>query len=112
MSTALQAYWTDFLVSLIAPVAVSCTGEPEQHPKEPPGGLGHSITADDMAAAGQLMKDFCERTLLPKLEERIARLNLIISNARKGFKNKLTRFWKGAAAESGPPQVRAAFWVR
>eukprot|EP00878_Enallax_costatus_P009894 GHUV01010331.1.p1 GENE.GHUV01010331.1~~GHUV01010331.1.p1 ORF type:complete len:454 (+),score=106.14 GHUV01010331.1:1028-2389(+) len=75
-------------------------GEPEHYPKEPPGGIGHSITADDMAAAGQLLKDFCERTLLPKLEERIARLNLIISNARKGFKNKLTRFWKGAATET------------
>eukprot|EP00878_Enallax_costatus_P032627 GHUV01035873.1.p1 GENE.GHUV01035873.1~~GHUV01035873.1.p1 ORF type:complete len:107 (+),score=3.59 GHUV01035873.1:367-687(+) len=59
-----------------------------------------------MAAAGQLLKDFCERTLLPKLEERIARLNLIISNARKGFKNKLTRFWKGAATETVQYQVR------
>lgn len=74
-------------------------------PAEPPGGLGHGLSPDDMAAAGQLLRDFAERTLLPRIEERIARLNLTVSTARKGLKNRLTRLWKGAAAEPGPSQV-------
>lgn len=51
-------------------------------PQEPPGGLGAGLSADDMAAAGQLLRDFTERSVLPKLEERIARLNLSITGER------------------------------
>jgi hypothetical protein len=36
-----------------------------------------------MAAAGQLLQDFTERSVLPKLEERIARLNLSITGAQQ-----------------------------
>lgn len=32
-----------------------------------------------MAAAGQVLRDFTERSVLPKVEERIARLNLSIT---------------------------------
>jgi hypothetical protein len=32
-----------------------------------------------MAAAGQLLRDFTEHSVLPKLEERVARLNLSIT---------------------------------
>eukprot|EP00882_Tetradesmus_deserticola_P026825 GHRQ01029629.1.p2 GENE.GHRQ01029629.1~~GHRQ01029629.1.p2 ORF type:complete len:208 (+),score=91.72 GHRQ01029629.1:50-673(+) len=80
-------------------------GEPEQRPPEPPGGLGQGLHPDDMAAAGALLREFAERSLLPKVEERMARLNLAVSTARKGFKNRLTRLWKGAAAEPGPSMV-------
>jgi hypothetical protein len=59
-----------------------------------------------MAAAGALLREFTERSLLPKVEERMARLNLAVSTARKGLKNRLTRLWKGAAAEPGPSMVR------
>jgi hypothetical protein len=38
-----------------------------------------------MAAAGQLLRDFTERSVLPKLEERVARLNLSITGV---FKSK------------------------
>eukprot|EP00879_Flechtneria_rotunda_P033011 GHRR01036525.1.p1 GENE.GHRR01036525.1~~GHRR01036525.1.p1 ORF type:complete len:441 (+),score=144.44 GHRR01036525.1:563-1885(+) len=85
-------------------------GEPEHWLPEPPGGLGQALSPDDMAAAGQLLKNFCERTLLPRLEERIARLNLSVSTARKGLKNRLTRLWKGAAGDSGPPQDVSYPW--
>lgn len=84
------------------------TGEPEQRPQEPPGGLGQGLHPDDMAAAGALLREFAERSLLPRVEERMARLNLAVSTARKGLKNRLTRLWKGAAAEPGPSMVRAA----
>jgi len=58
-----------------------------------------------LAAAAVMLREFCERSLLPRLEERIARLNFGISAARKGLKNRLTRLWKGAAGEAGPSQV-------
>jgi hypothetical protein len=58
-----------------------------------------------MAAAGALLREFAERSLLPRVEERMARLNLAVSTARKGLKNRLTRLWKGAAAEPGPSMV-------
>ncbi|WIA13573.1 hypothetical protein OEZ85_007140 [Tetradesmus obliquus] len=77
-------------------------GEPEQRPQEPQGGLGQGLHPDDMAAAGALLREFAERSLLPRVEERMARLNLAVSTARKGLKNRLTRLWKGAAAEPGP----------
>lgn len=48
-------------------------------PQEAPGGLGCGLTPDDMAAAGQVLRDFTERSVLPKVEERIARLNLSIT---------------------------------
>lgn len=48
-------------------------------PQEPPGGLGCGVTPDDMAAAGQVLRDFTECSVLPKVEERIARLNLSIT---------------------------------
>lgn len=59
-------------------------GEPLSRPQEPPGGLGAGLTHDDMAAAGQLLRGFTERGVLPKLEERIARLNLSITGLKAG----------------------------
>lgn len=47
-----------------------------------------------------MLRGFVERTLMPKLEERIARLNLSVSATRKGLRNRLTRLWKGAGAEA------------
>lgn len=54
-------------------------GEPSSRPRAPPEGLGSGLGLDDMAAAGQMLRDFTERSLLPKLEERIARLNLSVT---------------------------------
>lgn len=67
----MYAYWC---VHVAVPA-----GEPLSRPQEPPGGLGAGLTLDDMAAAGQLLRGFTERGVLPKLEERIARLNLSIT---------------------------------
>lgn len=58
-------------------------GELLSRPQEPPGGLGAGLSPDDMAAAGQLLRAFTERSVLPKLEERIARLNLSITGAQQ-----------------------------
>lgn len=52
---------------------------------------------------------FCTGTLLPRMEERITRLNITIAATRKGLKNRLSRLWKGAAADGATPQVRVCF---
>lgn len=48
---------------------------------------------------GGFVREFLCRTLLPKLEDRIARLNASITAARRGLRNRLNRFWKGAAED-------------
>lgn len=45
------------------------------------------------------MREFVSRTLLPRLEERISRLNAAITATRRGLRNRLNRFWKGAAED-------------
>lgn len=69
------------LLLLLCPalLCACAAGEPVSRPPEPPGGLGCGLSPDDMAAAGQLLRDFTERSVLPKLEERVARLNLSIT---------------------------------
>jgi hypothetical protein len=78
-------------------------GEPQSRPAEPPGGLGAGLAPADLAAAGQLLRDFTQACLLPKLEERISRLNLSVTAMRKGFKNRLTRLWKAGTGGDGGP---------
>ncbi|KAI8476140.1 MAG: ER-golgi trafficking TRAPP I complex 85 kDa subunit-domain-containing protein [Monoraphidium minutum] len=78
-------------------------GEPDGRPAEPPGGLGAGLAPADLAAAGQLLRDFTQGCLLPKLEERVSRLNLSVTATRKGLRNRLTRLWKAGTgtAEGG-----------
>ncbi len=40
------------------------------------------------------------RTLLPRLEERLGRLNASTTAARRGLRNRLTRLWRGAADDA------------
>jgi hypothetical protein len=57
-------------------------GEPPARPPEPPGGLaggGGAISPDDMAAAAAVLRSFTEQSLLPRVEERMARLNISIT---------------------------------
>jgi len=76
-------------------------GEPDGRPPEPPGGLGAALAPADLAAAGQLLRDFTQGCLLPRLEERVSRLNLSVTAMRKGFKNRLTRLWKAGTGGDG-----------
>ncbi len=48
---------------------------------------------------GGFVREFVSRTLLPRLEDRIARLNAAITATRRGLRNRLNRFWKGAAED-------------
>jgi hypothetical protein len=77
-------------------------GEPDRRPDEPPGGLGVGLAPADLAAAGQLLRDFTQGSLLPKLEERVSRLNLSVTAMRKGLRNRLTRLWKAGTGGDGP----------
>lgn len=72
-----------FAVCSFPQTHISTTGEPASRPQEPPGGgLGAGLSPDDMAAAAKVLRDATERSVLPKLEERIARLNLSITGAK------------------------------
>lgn len=48
-----------------------------------------------------MLRDFATRCLLPRLEERIGRLNTAVTVTRKGLKNSLSRLWKGGLALGG-----------
>ncbi|PNW88325.1 hypothetical protein CHLRE_01g024400v5 [Chlamydomonas reinhardtii] len=74
-------------------------GEPRLRPPPPPGGVGAYLTVQDLDSVGGFVREFLCRTLLPKLEDRIARLNASITAARRGLRNRLNRFWKGAAED-------------
>jgi hypothetical protein len=67
-----------------AVVAGGGAGEPDGRPGEPPQGLGAFLSAQDLDAVAALVQEFATRTLLPRLEERITRLNACISATRKG----------------------------
>eukprot|EP00877_Chromochloris_zofingiensis_P003658 jgi/Chrzof1/13293/Cz07g27240.t1 len=85
-------------------------GEPDKLPLEPPTGLGSALSAADLQAVAQLLREFAERALLPKLEERMNRLNISISATRKGIRNRLTRLWKTGAGTDGPSQDVSYPW--
>ncbi|GIL54165.1 hypothetical protein Vafri_9740 [Volvox africanus] len=74
-------------------------GEPLARPPIPSGGVGAYLTVQDLDAVGAFVREFVSRTLLPKLEERIARLNASITATRRGLRNRLNRFWKGTAED-------------
>ncbi|KXZ49490.1 hypothetical protein GPECTOR_21g716 [Gonium pectorale] len=74
-------------------------GEPLARPPGPPGGVGAFLTVQDLDAVGAFVREFVSRTLLPRLEERMARLNTSITAARRGLRNRLNRFWKGSAED-------------
>ncbi len=57
------------------------------------------MAPQDLDCVGAFVRDFVSRTLLPKLEERVARLNASITATRRGLRNRLNRFWKGAAED-------------
>lgn len=73
-------------------------------------GLGSALSAADLQAVAQLLREFAERALLPKLEERMNRLNISISATRKGIRNRLTRLWKTGAGTDGPSQDVSYPW--
>ncbi|KAG2489318.1 hypothetical protein HYH03_012150 [Edaphochlamys debaryana] len=75
------------------------SGEPLARPPPPPGGVGAFLTAQDLEGVAGFVRDFAGRTLLPKLEERISRLNAAITATRRGLRNRLNRFWKGSAED-------------
>ncbi|GLC57223.1 hypothetical protein PLESTB_001201000 [Pleodorina starrii] len=74
-------------------------GEPLARPPQPPSGVGAHLTVQDLDSVGSLVRDVVSRTLLPRLEERIARLNASITATRRGLRNRLNRFWKGTAED-------------
>ncbi|GIL73935.1 hypothetical protein Vretimale_5119 [Volvox reticuliferus] len=74
-------------------------GEPLARPPTPSGGVGAYLTVQDLDSVGSFVREFVSRTLLPKLEERIARLNASITATRRGLRNRLNRFWKGNAED-------------
>ncbi|PNH07473.1 Trafficking protein particle complex subunit 8 [Tetrabaena socialis] len=53
----------------------------------------------DLDAVGSTVRELVTRTLLPRLEERIARLNASVTATRRGLRNRLNRFWKGSAED-------------
>lgn len=59
-------------------------GEPDARPSEPPHGLGAFLAPQDLDAVAAFISEFTSATLLPRLEERITRLNAMISATRKG----------------------------
>jgi hypothetical protein len=60
------------------------------HPRPP------SLCLQDLEGVQGLVRALVSRTLLPRLEERMARLNASITATRKGLRNRLNRLWKGA----------------
>lgn len=53
----------------------------------------------DLDALAVFVKEVALRTLLPRLEERLAKLNAGITATRRGLRNRITRLWKGTADE-------------
>ena len=72
-------------------------GEPEARPPPPPQGLGAYLSVTDLDCIANVIREFAVRTLLPKLEERISKLNAGITATRRGLRNRITRLWKGVA---------------
>ena len=62
-------------------------------------GLGCMLSTADHNAIDNFLRDFVSRTLLPKLEERIAHLNLSITATRRGLRNRINRLWKTSGQE-------------
>lgn len=53
----------------------------------------------DLDSVATALREFASRTLLPKLEERCAKLNAGITATRRGLRNRITRLWKGGATD-------------
>ncbi|MEW5318844.1 MAG: hypothetical protein WDW38_010029, partial [Sanguina aurantia] len=70
-------------------------GEPSSRPPPPPQGMGAHLTVQDLDSIARFIRGFTVQSLLPKLEERLLRLNSTITATRKGLRNRFTRFWKG-----------------
>ncbi|KAJ9512929.1 hypothetical protein QJQ45_029048, partial [Haematococcus lacustris] len=81
-------------------------GEPPSRPPPPAQGLGALLAGRDLEAVASALRVLA-RMLLPRLEDRLARLNAGITATRRGLRNRLTRFWKGAAEETSTDK-----WVR
>ena len=54
----------------------------------------------DLDGLARFVREFATRTLLPKLEDRVAKLNAGITATRRGLRNRITRLWKGAGDEA------------
>ena len=88
------------LPSATRPCGVIRAGEVETQLQAPAQGLGAFLSVSDLEAVSALVRKLAVQTLLPKLEERIGRLNAGITTARRGLRNRITRLWKGAADDT------------
>lgn len=61
--------------------------------------LTHHPPRQDLDAVGAFVREFVGRSLLPRLEERMTRLNASITATRRGLRNRLNRLWKGSGDE-------------
>eukprot|EP00798_Chlamydomonas_sp_ICE-L_P000836 gene836-33567_t len=78
-------------------IAGGGAGEPDARVTPPPTGLGACLSVADLESVSSFVRDFVSRTLMPRLEERLYRLNASITVARRGIRNRFTRLWRGAA---------------
>ncbi len=92
----------DFFKRWMAPcVAGGGAGEPDARPAPPPQGLGACLSASDLQSAAACLRHMVTQMLLPRLEERVAKLNAAVTAARRGLRNRITRLWKGVAEDVG-----------
>jgi hypothetical protein len=49
-------------------------------------------------------RDLATKTLLPRLDERLARLYATVTAARRGIRNRLNRLWKAGGGDGGAPE--------
>jgi hypothetical protein len=86
-----------------APGAVSCgcagelyaSSSSEQPQQER---LGAALSAGDVSAARSVVAAIAAGTLLPRLEERLTRLDAAVTASRRGLGNRLRRFLKAGGA--------------
>lgn len=71
---------------LCAPTAGGGAGEPASRSLPPPAGVGVWLSAKDLDATAAALRSFTMRLLLPRMEERAAKLNAAVSD--NGWRSK------------------------
>lgn len=69
----------------------------KSRPAEPASGLGSHLTVQDLQATSHFVRELVTVSLLPRLGERLVRLDAAVTAARRGLRNRLGRLWKAAA---------------
>lgn len=72
------------------------------------GALGNCLTVADRARMRKYLANLVTASILPALERRIADLNVIVSDRKKGVKNVLKSFWGGRKKEDDDVTVATA----